>query len=84
MYFAPNFEARPIYLHRRTLLQPLGVFGDAELFDEFADAAFHHGGQVVYPQADAVVGDAALGVVVGADFVGAVATTHHRSGASLC
>ena len=41
--------------------------------DEIVDVAVHGGGEVVAGVMDAVVGDAVLGEVVGADFFAAVA-----------
>ena len=57
--------------------QLLGVFGKLEGFDAVLDVAVHEVGQVVHAPADAVVGDAALGIVVGAHLLAAVARGHH-------
>ena len=45
----------------------------AQGFEHIANVAGHEAGQIVEGEADAVVGDAVLGEIVGADFLGAVA-----------
>ena len=53
--------------------QELGAFGGEERVDEFVEFAVEDFAQAVGCEEDAVVGYSALGVVVGADFFGAVA-----------
>lgn len=53
--------------------EAFGHFGFHELGGDFVEGAGHDGVDVVGGEADAVVGDAGLGEVVGADFLGAVA-----------
>lgn len=78
-----HLEERPVFLYMMRVglstyggFELLGVLGELEGFDEVLDVAVHEGGEVVHRVADAVVGDAALGVVVGAYFLGAVACGH--------
>ena len=54
--------------------QQLGLMlGDQRVDDLAQRFAFHHLGQIVERQIDAVIGDAALREIVGADALGAVA-----------
>ena len=57
------------------LAEALGHFGLLELGGELAEVAGHDAGEVVGGVADAVVGDAALREIVGADLLRAVAGT---------
>ena len=52
------------------------MFG--EFFDKILDVAVHGGGDVAAVVMDAVVGDAVLRIVVGADFFGAITGTDKR------
>src|SRR5687768_15866629 len=61
---APAFE-------KSTLDFALG--GERELIDQRLDRALHHFRQIVEGRADAVVGDAVLGEVVGPNLLGALA-----------
>ena len=51
-----------------TLLQSFRILSHHELVDTFLDVAIHEGGEIVYGVVDAVVGDAALRIVIGTDF----------------
>ena len=63
---------------QRTLLQSLGILGHSEPVDAFLDVTIHEGGAVVDGVAGAVVGNAALGVFVGANLGLAVTGGNHR------
>ena len=58
-------------------LEAFGVFGDLEGVDAFLDVAVHEDGEIVHAPVYAVVCDAALRIVVGADLGGAVAGGYH-------
>ena len=62
--------------------QAVSFVAGGELVDELVDAAVHDGGQVVDREPDAVVGDAVLGIVVGADLFRALARAY--LGAAVC
>src|ERR1700716_2298185 len=49
-----------------------------ELIDQLLDLAIHHAGEIVRRVADAVIGDAALRIVVGSDLGRPVAGAHLR------
>src|SRR5690606_3170549 len=67
---SPPHCALPAPLHGPQFLRA-GFEGEG--VDEFLDLALHDGVELVKREVDAVVGDAALGEVVGADLGGAVA-----------
>src|SRR5215210_8365160 len=50
----------------------LALGGERELIDQRLDGTLHHLGQVVEGGADAVIGDAILGEIVGPDLLGAL------------
>ena len=54
-------------------MQLFRLVGGDEGVDEFVEGAVHDAVDLIERQADAVVGDAALGEVVGADLLAAVA-----------
>ena len=60
----------------RDLLQLLGVVERRDLIEQLGHVAFEHGVQLVGREVDAVVGDAALREVVGADLLGPLAGAH--------
>src|SRR5690606_15885999 len=53
--------------------QFFGLISGDQLVDKFVKLAVHHARQVIACQVDAVVGDAVLRKVIGADFLGAFA-----------
>jgi hypothetical protein len=55
-----------------------GVFGYSKFFYEFAYLAFHNGREIIHCKTYAMVGNSALRVIVGSDFVGSIARAHHR------
>jgi len=58
-------------------LQLLRLIVCDERVDEWVEIAFHHEVELVNRQADAVISDAVLFEVVGADLLGAIAGAHH-------
>ena len=62
--------------------QPVGFVAGGQLVDELVDGAFHHRRQVVRGDVDAVIGDARLGVVVGADFLSCAPPSRSANGGS--
>ena len=58
-------------------LEALGVLGYLQLVYAVLDVAVHEGGQIVHRPIDAVIGDAALRLVVGTELGLAVACRHH-------
>jgi hypothetical protein len=67
-------------LHTESLhlqaLQSIGLVGGDQVIDELVEVAVEHAGEIVARQADAMVGDAILRKVVGADLLAAVARLH--------
>ena len=59
-----------------SLLELLGILGNDEVVDAVLNVTVHEGRQVVDGVANAVVGDATLGVIVGANLCRAVAGAH--------
>src|SRR6266702_5213097 len=55
------------------LLEAFGFIVRDEAVDERGEFSIHHVGELVERQADAMIGHAVLGEIVGADFFGAVA-----------
>ena len=67
------FRIECLLRHRGQLL---GLVGQDQRVDERIEVAVHDHRQVIAGEADAMVGDARLGVVVGADLLAAVAAAH--------
>ena len=59
-----------------SLFQFFGILGNDEVVDAVLNVTIHEGWQVVDGVANAVVGDATLGVIVGANLCRAVAGAH--------
>src|ERR1700730_4143637 len=59
--------------------QRLGLLARGECVDKRIDCAVEHLVELMQRQVDAMVGDAGLGKVVGADALGAIAGTDHRA-----
>src|ERR1700683_979800 len=57
----------------KLLLESLGFVVRYQAIDQRSELSFHHVGQLVKSKADAVIGDAILREIVGADFFGTVA-----------
>ena len=57
--------------------QPLGIFCNLQLFNQLIQIAVDHCPQVVQREVNPVVGNPTLRVVVGADFVLAIAGGDH-------
>src|SRR5574342_531202 len=75
--------AATLFFFHTTGSQALRFIARGKLFDKLIDAAIHYGRQVVNGETNAMVGDAVLWVVIGADFFRAVAGTHLRTAIGL-
>src|SRR5258708_5534995 len=59
--------------------EPAGLVIRGESADDCVQSSFHYLIKLVQSEADAMVGDAVLGEVVGADLFAAVAAAHHAA-----
>src|SRR5688572_9187331 len=74
---------RELFIFQACCSKTICLFAGGELSNKFIDAAVHDRRQVVIRQADAMIRDAVLWIVVRADFFGAFACSHLRAAVCL-
>jgi len=75
-------EAPSLAAHRNFVLQFFCLEVSDEAVDHVGDVAFHDAIELMQGETDAVIGEAILGEIVGADFFAAIARADHAAALS--